>query len=60
MDFSAGVGIEHCEVIFFPVKGLTTDSKKNYCAVCRNLTLPNGTLYPDDVMERNGNIKYFA
>ena len=28
MNSSAGVGIEHCEVIFFPVKKLTTDSKK--------------------------------
>ena len=28
MNASAGVGIEHCEVIFFPVKELTTDSKK--------------------------------
>ena len=28
MNLSAGVGIEHCEVVFFPVKELTTDSKK--------------------------------
>ena len=28
MNSSAGVGIEHCEVIFFPVKELTTDWKK--------------------------------
>ena len=27
MNSSAGVGIAHCEVIFFPVKELTTDSK---------------------------------
>ena len=33
MNSSAGVGIEHCEVIFFPVKDLTTDSKKIRCAV---------------------------
>ena len=33
MNLSAGVGIEHCEVIFFPVKELTTDSKKIKCAV---------------------------
>ena len=28
MNSTAGVGIEHCEVIFFAVKELTTDSKK--------------------------------
>ena len=28
MNASAGVGIEHCEVIFFPIQELTTDSKK--------------------------------
>ena len=27
-EFKCGVGIEHCEVIFFPVKELAMDSKK--------------------------------
>ena len=33
MNSSAGVGIEHCEVVLFSVKELTTDWEKLKCAV---------------------------
>ena len=59
MNSSAGVGIEHCEVIFFPVKELTTDSKKLPCDVSRS-DITQWTLCLGDLLERNGDIKYFA